>query len=258
MSFAKIDGPSELGTNGEELEKNKMASGFHIGMTVNFKFTDIMGLRTEFLYSQRGTDYTFEGPSYYTLGRNTLQSVTLRGVRKQTINLSNSYIDIPVTAYYKAGYFEISAGLHTGVLVSSTAGGGVEFAGISPIGNTMAPFDINLNYNYKKDDAGFAYEDILPILVDGKTYDEPQIVGAYYEFAEKDKDLYKPLDFGLTAGLAYFLNEGLYLSVKYIHGLGDVDRNTYDVALSTDGTTVVQRADINKSRSWQFSVGFSF
>lgn len=257
MSFSKIDGPSELGTNGEELESNKMASGFHIGMTINYKFTDIMGLRSEFLYSQRGTDYVFEGPSYYILGRNTLQPITLRGVRTQTINLSNSYIDIPVTAYYKAGHFEISAGLNTGLLVSSTAGGSLEFAGTSPIGNTLAPFEINLNYNYKKDDAGFAYEDTQVIVVDGKSYDVPEVVGAYYEFAEKDKSLYKTLDFGLTAGLAYFLNEGLYLSVKYIHGLGDVDRNFYDVALSTDGT-IVQRADINKSTSWQFSVGFSF
>lgn len=257
MSFSKIDGPSELGTNGKELESSKMASGFHIGMTINFKFSDIMGLRSELLYSQRGTDYVFDGPSYYLLGRNTLQSVNILGNRKQTINVSNSYIDIPLTAYYKIGYFEISGGLNTGLLVSSTAGGNLEFNGISPNGNVMEPFEINLNHNYKKDDARYAFEETQEIIVDGRPYAVPKIVGAYYEFDEKDKSLYKTLDFGLTAGLAYYLNEGLYLSAKYIHGLGDVDRNFYDIALSTDGS-IIQRADINKSKSWQFSVGFAF
>ena len=216
-----------------------------------------MGLRTELIYSQRGTQYTFDGPSYYLLGRNTVSSVTIRGNRKQTINLSNSYIDIPLTAYYKTGHFEISGGLNTGVLVSSNAGGRIEFNGITPNGNALAPFEVNLNYNYKKDDPGFAYEEVQQIIVDGRSYDVPERVGAYYEFSEKDKNQYKTLDFGLTAGLAYFLNDGLYLSARYIYGLSDVDRNFYDRALSTDGT-IVPRADINKSRSWQFSVGFAF
>ena len=140
MSFSKIDGPSELGTNGEELESNRLSSGFHIGMTINFKFSDIMGLRSELLYSQRGTKYSFEGPSYYVLGRNTLQSVNILGNRNQTTKVSNSYIDIPLTAYYKMGHFEVSGGFNTGLLVSSTAGGNVEFNGTSPNGNAMAPF----------------------------------------------------------------------------------------------------------------------
>lgn len=257
LSFSKIDGPSELGPNNEELEENKLATGFHIGMSINFKFTDIMGLRSELIYSQRGNDYTYNGPSYYLLGRNTLQSVILRGNRNQTINLSNSYLDIPLLGYYKFGYFELSAGLNTGILLSSTAGGNIVFDGTTPLMNTLPTLEINLNYNYKKDGAGQSFEDTQEIVVDGRPYDVPEIVGAYYEYPVKDKDLYKTLDFGLTAGVAYFLNEGLYLSAKYIHGLGDVDRNFYDVALFTDGT-IVQRADTNKSTSWQFSIGFSF
>src|SRR5687768_13200755 len=112
MSFARIDGPSELGPNGEELENNKMASGFHIGMTFSIKMTDIMGLRAELLYSQRGTDYTYDGPSYFFLGED-LQAITLFGTRRQTISLSNSFIDIPLSVYYKIGYFEILVGLNT-------------------------------------------------------------------------------------------------------------------------------------------------
>lgn len=260
MSLAKVDGPSETGPNGEVLEKNKMASGFHIGVTINYKFSDIMGLRSEFLYSQRGTDYTYDGPSKFLLGRSSLQPVIISGTRRQTLNVSNSYIDIPLTAYYKLGYFELSGGLNTGILIASAAGGTIEFNGISPNGNAVAPFEVNLNYNYKSDDPGFASSVSVPVSVDGITQMVPEFVGAYYEFAERDKSFYKTLDFGLSAGLAYFLNDGLYLSAKYIHGLGDVDRNFYDVSLQNinpDGT-LIPRADINKSRSYQFSVGFSF
>ena len=257
MSFSKIDGPSELGPNGEELENNKMAAGFHIGVALNYKFTDLMGMRGEFLYSQRGTDYTYDGPSYYMLRGTT--PLTIFGHRRQTINVSNAFIDIPVMLYYKIGYFELSAGLNTGLLISSTAVGNIEFEGVSPLGTNIAPFEINLSHNYKKDDAGYASTEMNPVNVDGKTYQIPEFVGAYYDFSTKDKDLYNSLDFGLTFGLAYFLNDGLYLSAKYIHGLGDVDRNYYDHSLQNlENGSVIQRADVNKSKSWQFSIGFSF
>lgn len=257
LSLAKFDGPSEMGPNGESLETNKMSTGFHIGVQINYKFGDLMGLRSELLYSQRGTDYLYEGPSYYVLDRNTVKEITLLGKRKQSINVSNAYLDIPLSLYYKIKKFEISGGLNVGVLLSSSAGGTIDFEGTSPV---TSPFRINLNYNYKSDEAGEGSPDTEILTIQGQTYDVPKFVGAYYEFPEKDKDLYKTLDLGLIAGLSYFLNEGLYLGVHYVHGLGDVDRNEYDVSLkelNTDGS-YIQRNDENKSRSWQFSVGFSF
>ncbi len=261
LSLGKYDGPSETGPDGETLETNKFATGFHIGMTINFKFGDLMGLRTELLYSQRGTDYLYKGPSYYKLGRNTLTPITITGTRKQSINVSNAYLDIPLVLYYRIKSFEISGGLNSGLLISSAAGGSLTFDGVSPItGTALDPYTINLNYNYKKDKAGTASNVTQSIKINGKDYPEPTIIGAYYDFAQKDKNLFKTLDFGLVAGLSYFLNQGLFLGVKYVHGLGDVDRNNYDVSLQslhTDGS-LIQRADINKSRSWQFSVGFAF
>lgn len=260
ISLASLNGPSELDASGNELESNKMSSGFHIGLMLNYKFTDIMGLRAELLYSQRGTDYTYEGPSYFLLGRNTPSPITLTGTRVQTTNVSNTYLDIPLVVYYKIGYFEIQGGLNTGILLSSTAGGNINFDGRTPNNNQVIPFEIILNHNYLKDGAGGASTDQQAILADGFTYQVPQISGAYYDFTEKDKSLYKTLDLGITAGLSYFLNDGLFLGVKYIHGLGDVDNNEYDISLkelNTDGT-YIQRSDINKSRSWQFSVGFTF
>jgi hypothetical protein len=261
LSMGQYTGPSETGPNGETLETNKLATGFHIGMTINFKFGDLMGLRTELMFSQRGTDYLYKGPSYYVLGRNTLQSITIAGTRKQSINVSNAYLDIPLVIYYRIKSFEISGGLNTGLLISSAAGGSLTFDGVSPItGAALNPYTINLNYNYKKDKAGTASTTTQLVNIDGRDYPVPTIIGAYYDFTEKDKNLFKTLDFGLVAGLSYFLNQGLFLGVKYVHGLGDVDRNNYDISLQslhTDGS-FIQRGDINKSRSWQFSVGFAF
>jgi len=261
ISLAKFDGPPERGLNGEILETNKMASGFHIGAQFHYKFGDLMGLRAELLFSQRGTDYLYDGPSYFVLGRNTLLTTTIMGTRRQSVNVSNAYIDVPLTLYYKIKSFEISGGVNLGLLISSAAGGTIKFDGVSPnTGKPLAPFTIDLNYNYKKDKAGEASATTQQVNVDGRNYDVPTFIGAYYEFPEKDKSKFKTLDFGLVAGLSYYPIAGLYIGAQYIYGLGDVDRNDYDVslrALNTDGTFIPKNTD-NKSRSWQFSVGFSF
>ncbi len=258
-SLSKLDGPSEEGPGGESLEEYTNARGFHIGAAVSYKATDLFGLRAEFVFSQRGTIYDYEGPSYYVLGRGNISTTTIMGTRTQTLNVSNAFLDVPVMAYYKIGSFEISGGLNTGILLSSTAGGSTDFEGISSLGTAVAPFEVGLNHNYKSDKAGEASEELIDVMVNGLTFTVPETVMAYYEFETKDKNQYKTIDLGLVACAAFFINDGLYLSARYIHGLTDVDQNTYDVSLQTlNQGSFVQRADENKSRSWQFSIGFSF
>jgi hypothetical protein len=259
-SISKLDGPSEMGPNGESLEEYSMARGFHIGAAIGYKATDLFGFRAEFVFSQRGTIYDYNGPSYYVLGRGNVLNTTIGGTRKQTLNVSNVFLDVPVFAYYKFGSFEILGGVNTGLLMASTAGGSTDFEGISNLGTPVAPFEVGLNHNYKKDEAGGASETTIDVIVDGRTYTVPETVMAYYEFETKDKNWYNTIDFGLVVGAAFYINEGLYLSARYTHGLGDVDQNTYDVSLQSlneDGS-FIYRNDKNESRNWQFSVGFSF
>jgi hypothetical protein len=259
-SISTFHGPSETGPDGESLESWSNAKGFHIGAAVSYKFTDLFGARVEFVFSQRGTIYDYKGPSYYVLGRGNVLTTTIGGTRTQTLNVSNAYIDLPLMVYYKIGMFELSGGLNSALLLASTAGGSTDFEGKSALGTTVAPFEVGLNHNYKKDKAGGASEETIPVNVDGRTYEVPETVMAYYEFPVKDKNQYKTLDFGIVGCVSIFLNEGLFFSARYVHGLGDVDENLYDVSLKSlnpDGS-FVQRADKNTSRSWQFSVGFSF
>jgi hypothetical protein len=259
-SISKLDGPSEMGPNGESLEEYTNARGFHIGAAVNYKISDRAGFRGELVFSQRGTIYDYDGPSYYVLGRYTIRTTTILGTRKQTLNVSNAFLDIPIMAYYKLGSFELAGGVNTGILLASTAGGSTNFEGLSPQGNPI-PFEVNLNHNYKKDEAKGASETTIDVSIDGSfPYTVPETVMAYYEFETKEKNWYNTVDFGLVFGAAFYINEGLYLSARYIHGLGDVDQNTYDISLQSlnpDGS-FIYRNDKNESRAWQFSVGFSF
>lgn len=259
-SIATLDGPSELGPNGEELEEYTMARGFHLGAAFLYKFTDLVGMKAELVYSRRGTIYNYDGPSYYVLGRNTLTEKTIGGTRNQELNVSNVFLDVPLTAYYKIGNFEISGGVNMGILMASTAGGSTDFNGVSNLGTTVAPFEVGLNHNYKSDKAGEASSETFTVVVDGFPIQVPETVMAYYEFETKDKNWYNTIDWGLVGNLAFYINEGLFLSVRYMHGLGDVDQNTYDVSLQSlnqDGS-FIYREDKNESRAWQFSVGFSF
>lgn len=261
ISLAQYDGPSEIGPNGETLESNSSSSGFHIGASFKYKLGDLAGFRAELLYSQRGTAYKYDGPSYYVLGANTVQPITLQGTRNQSINVANSFIDVPISVYYKLKGFELVGGLNFGFLISSVGGGGIDFNGKSPLtGNNVAPFNVTLDYNYKSDKAGEASSTTQEVLVDGKMYTIPTTLGAYYDFTERDRDMFNSLDMGLVAGLSYYFNEGLFIGVRYLHGFGDVDRNEYDISLQNINMdrSFIYRADENKSRSWQFSVGFEF
>jgi hypothetical protein len=259
-SYSKIKGPSEVDPDGKSLEEFTNTRGFHIGVSFSYKLADQMGFRGELLFSQRGTKYSYNGPSYYLLGRNSPTSITLSGTRHQPVKVSNAFLDIPVLYYYKLGKLELVAGINTGFLIASTGSGVTTFEGISPFGSAVEPFDVTLDANYKKDKAGEGSSEIQIIYVDGFPYAGPTTIGAYYDFPVKNENLYKSLDFGLVFGAAFYISEGLSVGVRYVLGLGDADVNDYDVSLQSlnpDGS-FIYRTDNNKSESLQFSVGFSF
>ena len=260
LSYSKFSGPSEIGPNGEDLESFSNDKGFHIGASFSYKFTDLVGVRAEFMYSQRGSNINYDGPSYYVVGRD-LFPYTLKGTRQQKLNVNNTFIDIPVMLYYKFGKLEIFGGLNTGFLIGSTGAGSVRIEDVTNGTLTPDPFlGLTLDYNFKKDKAGGASVERTTLYVNGLPFSEPSSLGAYYEFDERDKMQYKTLDFGLVGGASLYFNEGLFVSWRYIYGLGDVDRNDYDISLQTlnSDNTHVHRADNNRSLSMQFSVGFSF
>lgn len=246
---------------GGELDGFKFTSGFHIGFAIDYGITDVFGLRAELLFSQKGTEYRYDGDSYYFLARGRTSERLVLGKRSTDMSVSMASLEIPLVAYYKVGFFEISGGVYAGILAASTGGGTLAMSEVrSAIGNDVEDFSITLQHNYNKDGAGGAARATLQIPIDGTIVETPSTTGAYYDFDFKDKNLYNVFDFGLAGGISFYLNDGLYIGGKVTYGLLDLDRNQYDISFYQldDDNQYIQRADKNTNFTIQASVGFLF
>ena len=266
LTISKFNGPSEE-DNGIELESNSTTGGFMIGAIFGYAFTDLSGIKAELLYNQKGTQYNFTGPGYQNLPTETGSTVFLTGDQRIDINISNSYIDIPVMAYGRLGKFEFEGGVSLSLLVSSTGNGEVEIDGITPVGASTGIYNGVLDHRYGKDDisgrADFLPEDLVALNVDGQIVNVPKILNAYYLFSDNPESLssdrvYNLLDVGLVGGINYFWNSTLYLGGRLNYGLLDVTNNDsgYDVSKVDRANGVL--SDKDQNFSIQLSLGFSF
>ena len=140
LNFSTLSGPIEENANGEALEEFGITTGFHIGAVVNFQFTDYFGLRTELSYSQRGTEYRYEGESFWNFETVDGTEFVSTGTRSTVMTISNSYLNIPVGAYVRAGRFELSAGAGVGLNLAGRGEGELTYSGVSPMGSPVETF----------------------------------------------------------------------------------------------------------------------
>ncbi|MBL7827157.1 MAG: PorT family protein [Saprospiraceae bacterium] len=262
LNFASINGPSELNDAGESIENWKNIVGFHIGVSFANKFTDRFGVRGELLYSKRGGQYDYDGQSYrffdYTGG---VSYAT--GNSKYLININNAYIDLPIVAYYKAGDFEFSGGGYLGLLIQSSGEGSLLFSnGVTENNLPINSTEFFLDYNFRKDKAGEAVEgtETQIVRVDNRNLELPKTIGAYYDAPEGKDKLFNSLDYGLMAGVSYYLSGALYVGVRLQYGLADITNNDSDIAKArtADDKSLLLRDDKDRNFSIQASVGFSF
>lgn len=262
LNFSTLyGGEIETDNSGSEVEEFGFNTGFHIGAAFNLKLTDNFGFRAEFLFNQKGTDYSFDGPSYWIFGPATNSPVIGVGTRVTDLKISNTYLDIPLMAYVQLGRVELSGGLNAAVMISSRGTGESTFNGQTLNGSTIGLFTVNLNHNYYSDDPGQAKSDIMEqVSIGGSTIEIPSSIGAYYFRSETEENLFDRLDFGVVAGIGFFLNRGLYLGFRANWGLPDVTESAADISnvrLDTQ-QTFVTRDDKDKNLSLQASIGFSF
>lgn len=275
LNFARMIGAEETNISGDNLETWENVTGFHIGMTFAYKFTDNFGLRGELLYSKRGAKYTFDGQSYRIFKHPTGSILTL-GSARYLINVNNSYFDLPVMAYARWGDFEISGGAYAGLLIQSIGEGSLRYSGKTALGNDIyvnpnssdTELNFNLNYNYRKDDPGAGSsktdnEQPVSVKVNNIISETPKTLGAYYDYPAGSERLYNALDYGLVGGISYYISNALYIHVRAQYGLADITNNNADLSRATapasvDPKDLKYRDDKDRNFMIQASVGFSF
>ncbi len=264
LNFSNIKGEVEKTADAKETLNQNV--GFHFGATFVWKATDIMGLRGELMYSQKGTNRGFEGQSYYTFTTSNNEKYLTTGIRKQELNVSNSYIELPVMGYFKPhSRFEIYGGMSFAVLVNSTAFGNLKFSEL--IDDARLPVDPNtiaheLDFNYFSDKPGEQTYDnpAKTVRIKNNNVPYPQTAGAYFEFVEDRGKLYNAFDIGVVGGLSVYLSKSLYLSGRINYGLRDVTKTKADVSLASldDNKAFISRSDDDRNLTIQVSIGFSF
>jgi hypothetical protein len=261
LNFNSFLSDSETDAAGTELESFSGNTGFHVGAIFTWKATELMGLRGELLFSQKGGRRKFEGPSYYTLTAADGTVFNTTGTREQRLNVNHSYIDIPLMGYFKpVQWLEIFAGGSVGFLVSSNAVGALEYSGGRTSDDFPVPaFEYELDYSYYSDDAGSFTPSQENIQVKGLDVPLIDVAGAYTEFEEDRGNFYKTIDAGLVGGISLFFNKGLFISGRVNYGLRDITRSEADVSLvSKNNGAFIPREDNDRNFSIQASIGFSF
>jgi Outer membrane protein beta-barrel domain len=257
VNIAHFDGPSAT----DATEQFSNLTGFFIGPSFTYRFTDHFGLRGELLYSKRGSRYKYTGPMYrtFTLDNNQGTRYTT-GTGTQTLDVNNTYFDVPVMALGRFGDLEITGGIYASLLAQTVGDGSMQYSWRD--GSEDRSLEFNLRHNYYRDSPGEASNDAATVeaILGNRKATLPKTLGAYYDETVDNGNLYKTLDYGALAGISYFVSRSLYLGVRLQYGLSDLTRNAADRVKSAPDAnqTPVYSSDFDRNFNIQAKVGFSF
>lgn len=244
LNYSKFLGPTETGVD----ESYSFSNGFHFGLSYSYDFTDLFSLRTELVYIQNGSKYSYSGDSYYIIRQPDKTTFEKGNLDFYDLNNSNAYISIPVVANYRINSkWEIFGGAYFNMLIGPTGRGQMKFV------STDRPDEIrfiqSLDFRYNNDQVseitGRSPGPLtqIGILVDGDIVTLPKFAGAYTLQGEKTGNKFNFLDFGLTAGAHYFLNKGFFVGLHVDYGFPDLTNNEVDFSLK----------ELNPDNSFKFS-----
>lgn len=258
LNFTRFAGPIEAGA----YEQYSLTNGFHFGFNYAYKFSRTTSLRAELLYTQIGTQYDFIGYSYYKIPLGATGFVYKKGVSDVSLKVSNAYVSLPITFQWQATKkFEFYGGGYVGFLVSPRGQGTMEF--VHNVDSLF--FRQSLVHNYYSDKAGAAATaNIGPsVWVDGTVVTLARDAGAYYNLNENEKtaDLYRTFDYGLTGGVNFYINRGLYIGCRFIYGMRDVTNNKVDflrTQYDEENNLDIRSNHFDRNLGYEFSIGFKF
>ncbi len=261
MNMNTLRGDMETDDNGNEVESYEWTSGFHVGFTVSWEATELMGVRGEFVFTQRGTDRFYDGPSYYIF-QPDVEPFYATGHSKINLSVTNSYLNLPITGYIRpVKWLELFAGGNIGFMISSTAFGDISFEGTAENGSPVS-LRHELDYRYFIDDPAQAtyITPVNTVTIGGEKIPYPHVGRSQFMFAEDRGSLYRVIELGGVAGLSIYLNQGLYLSARANMGLTDLTKDKADVSWLKldDNKNFITRNDRDTNLSFQASIGFHF
>lgn len=259
LNFSDMTGDLEIDDQGNELEAFNYSIGFSVGALLNYSITDNFGLRTELLYSQKGRVIQYDGPSYFVFNATTEDRVTAIGDRDLSLEVINSYLEIPFLGYARLGRFELMGGAYVSGLINSAASGRVIFEPSARQGTNFDQIELALDYRYRRDEAGEGAGTVRPLAVNGQSVDIAENLGAYYEYEEADKSLYRFLDAGVIGGLSFYFNDGFFINSRIEYGLVDTTNDDRDFSLfRLDNGQLQSRDDNDQNFTIHTSVAFRF
>jgi len=281
LNRSQFLGPSEKGADGSDLEDFTTYTGFHVAGGIVFKLLDHYGFKAEIMYTQKGSRYSYEGPSTYIF--TTTRSgnyATAVGTRTVSTRIINSYIEVPVTGYMKYGKFELNAGVSIAFLAGTGAVGDLVFSGTSGINNELVEINSLINHNYRRDGLEFTQnilsfqeEFFKELTVDGEDVILLTEETGYAQWTDStpfggvfgkpditlDEKRYRGLDFTLNAGLSYYISPGLFVGFTASYGLRDATNPYFEYSYSeSEGINRVERSDKDRNFVLMGSIGFSF
>jgi opacity protein-like surface antigen len=262
MNFNKFDGPVETNDQGTAVEEFDWNKGFLVGATFAWEPTDLMGIRGEFQYSQKGSKRSYDGPSYYWFTNTNGSRIFTSGTRKIDIDVSNSYLSLPVVGFIKPlKWIEFYAGANIGFMITSSAFGELSYEGNTTGGTSIQKFNHEIDANYFSDfplKMSFASPPAT-VQVGSEKVNIPQSGGAYFEFKESRGKLFRVPEAGLVGGISIYFNKGLFLTLRANKGLTDVTKDKADVSLRSVDTDkqFISRKDSDKNLSFQVGLGFT-
>lgn len=261
LNFSNMDGDLEMDAQGNPVETIKSSTGFNVGALVNYSITDIFGLRTEFIYAQKGRVINYDGDSYFVFDPTPTDPIIASGNRNLELDVINSYLEIPFLAYAKFGKIEVMGGAYVSALIGSVADGSLTFTPSSRQGNNFDAAEFTLDYRYRRDEAGEGDGTIKALSVNGRGVDVPSSLGAYYEYSSVDNSLHNLLDFGVIGGLSFYLNDGFFINARLEYGLIDTTDDSVDVSyfdLPQANNQLSFRNDTDRNFTIHTSVAFRF
>jgi hypothetical protein len=262
MNMNKLSGPVEKDNQGLNLESYDWNTGFMVGATFTWMPSELMGLKGEFVFTQRGSKRAFEGPSYYWFTNTSGTRISTTGTRRIDIDISNAYISLPIMGYIKPlRWIEFHGGANIGFLISSSAFGELFYEGKTTGGVSIQKFSHEIDANYFGDfplKMSFA-SPAASVQIGTEKVLIPQSAGAYFEFPEDRGKLYRVPEIGVLGGISIYFNKSLYLSLRANKGLTDVTKSKADVSLQQldADKKFISRSDSDNNLTFHAAIGFS-